>query len=130
MKEEKVKIITVFKASDERTFSGHDDSKKRAEEHQKELNKRNKGRREFETKLNEFDTFMRELFGIETEHDPDDWPDEEMEFCEKIMADVPICAEDGDFREEISRFFLSLYAFVGPEKWLEIHDFIASEDEI
>lgn len=123
MKGKKVERITGYKTTDSEIFLGGK-AKKRAESHQKKIDFKLKAGQ----KLDKFDTFMRGLFGIKVKYDPDvEWEDEERDFCDKIMGDVMMNADDGDFRGGISSFFLDLFAFVGPDKWLKIHKFITKE---
>lgn len=127
MKRSKIEKSTAYKTTDGKIFLGKgamcSGAKGEAEEHQRMLDTK----QDLKNGVNKFDTFMRGLFGIEVKYDPGKYPDEEREFCERIMPEVMIYAEDGDFRGEISSFFLDLFAFVGPDKWLKIHEFITKE---
>lgn len=117
--EKVVEKITSYKTTDGTIFSGKNagvDAKTAAEAHQRTL--------DFKCALVEFDPFMRNLFGIKAKYNPEaEESDEEVDFCNRIMNDVDIYAEDGDFRREISRLILDLFAFIGPDKWLKIHEF-------
>ena len=110
--------IRSYTTTDGEVFAG-EGSKKEAEEYQWTLDK--------EHLFSGFDTFMRKIFGIKCEYISGEYSDEEQKFCDGIMKEVCIHADDGDFREEISRFILDLYGFIGPEKWLQIHGFLAKE---
>lgn len=127
MKKRKIKVETVYRTSDGRAFSGSENSKEEAITHQNELDERRQRMLLTAKRLDTFDAFMREMFGIKSEYDPDKYPEDEEDFCQEIMKSVPIYADEGDFRDEISQLFLKLFNFVGPSKWLKIHDFLTSE---
>lgn len=111
----RVRKIQSYTTTDGKVFAGKG-SKKAAEKHQWSLNKRNF--------LMEFDVFMREIFGIKCKYTPNDYSEEEENFCNNMMKEVEINADDGDFRGEVSEFILDLFGFVGPERWQQIHDFL------
>ena len=126
--ERSVKVETVYRTSDGRTFSGKKNSKEKATMHQKELDERLRRTRLYEKRLADFDTFMRELLGIKSEYNPDEYPEEEEDFCQAMMREVAIYADDGDFRGEVSKLLLDLYIFLGPDKWLKIYDFLVPKE--
>jgi hypothetical protein len=112
--------IPSYTTTDNKVFSGKD-SKNKAERHQRALSK--------EKTIEEFDQFMRQLFGIKAPYDPVECSDEEKDFCENIMKSVVIYAEDNDFRGEVSGFILDLFNFIGSEKWAAIHTFLDCREE-
>ena len=118
MNNPEIKRVYAYKTTDGKIFSGKDGSVL-AKRHQGWLNDR--------LKLDRFDVFLRNLFGIKLGTD-DDVEYEEKDFCDAIMEDVAIHADDGDFKTEISTLLLDLYGFIGPDKWLRIHNYLNKED--
>ena len=111
----RISKVISYTTTDGEVFSGRR-SKIMAEKHQWSLDKKDL--------LDKFDVFMREIFGIKCKHVFDEHSDEESEFCENIMKEVTVYAEDGDFKGEISSFVLDLFGFIGQVRWQQIHDFL------
>lgn len=107
--------VQSYTTTDAKVFT----SKKLAEKHQWVLDKR--------SLLMKFDVFMREIFGIKCKYIPNDYPEEEENFCNNMMKEVDVNAEDGNFRGEVSDFMVDLFGFIGPKRWLQIHDFLTKK---
>lgn len=108
-----IKAVMSYQASDGKIFSGSN-AIRDAQSYQKKLN--------LKSGLDEFNEFLRQLFNIKTGQ-------EERIFCKEIGSEVNICQEtnDEDFKEEVSTLILDLFTFMGQDKWLEIHSFLAKK---
>jgi hypothetical protein len=113
----KIKIgkVQSYTTTDGKVFT----SKKLVERYQRSLDKRQI--------FNDFDVFMRKIFGINYKYDPENIPEEESEFCDNMMKEVDIGAESGDFTDNITEFMFNLFGFIGQERWLQIHDFLTKK---
>ena len=111
----KTGMVQSYTTTDGKSFAGKG-AKKAAEGHQWSLNKRNL--------LMEFDVFMRKIFGIKCKYIANDYSDEEENFCNEMMKEVNVNADDGDFRGEVSDFIIDLFGFIGQVRWQQIHDFL------
>ncbi len=120
MNNPEIKRVYAYKTTDGKIFSGKDGSVL-AKRHQGWLNDR--------LKLDRFDLFLRNLFCMKLVTD-EGAAHEEQAFCDAIMEDVVIDADDGDFKVEISTLLLDLYGFIGPDKWLGIHKHLNKEEEV
>ena len=116
----KIKIgkAISYTTTDGKVFVGKG-SKKQAEKYQWRLDKKNT--------LSSFDIFMRGIFGIKCKYIPNDYPEEEEDFCNNMMKEVTIYAGEGDFRGEVSDFIIDLFGFIGQKRWQQIHDFLTKD---
>lgn len=108
----KVGKVQSYTTTDGKVFT----SKNLAEKYQWSLDKRDLS--------NKFDVFMRKIFGIKCKYTPNEYPDEEGNFCNNMMKEVEVNADDGDFKAEVSEFILDLFGFIGQSRWQQIHDFL------
>lgn len=114
----KTGLVQSYTTTDGKIFAG-EGSKKLAKKYQWSLDKR--------ALSDEFDAFMRKMFGL-SKHSSDDIPEEEEEFCNNMMKEVNISAEGGDFTLEVSEFILDLFGFIGPKKWSKIQNFLTEKE--
>jgi len=109
--------IPRYTTTNGKMFTGRG-AKKDAERYQNRL--------DVKAMLDDFDTFLRPLFGISKWGTPKA-EEEEQEFGNKITEEVNIDAGDGLFKTDISEFLIDLFTFIGPEKWLKIHGFLTKK---
>lgn len=103
----------VYVVSDGREFSGTN-AERDAEEHQKRLDTKKK--------LEDFGTFLKNMFGLDTESIKAE--EEEEEFCGKMSKEVDLPYDEfSGVKLDVAPLLLDLFAFLGPLKWMQIYNF-------